>query len=148
MAQNTEQIINELEGLVQFITCPSYIKDALACIKELQAHNENLQKENKYLRESLADEREHKNDMRAENKKLFDEAGNQSVLWKQHFESLYETAKETVKADTVKKLRHKIITQIQSYRLMRLLPSFGLFYQIITETTEELLSKDEREGER
>lgn len=38
-------------------------KNALALIKELQAHNENLKKENKYLRESLADEREHKKDM-------------------------------------------------------------------------------------
>lgn len=31
--------------------------------KELQAHNENLKRENKYLREKLAEEMEHKEDM-------------------------------------------------------------------------------------
>lgn len=39
-----------------------------------------------------------------ENERLFDECGKQSVLWKQHFESIYETAKETVKADTARKI--------------------------------------------
>lgn len=90
----TEQVINELEGLVQFLTCPSYIKDALALIKEqqaqikvleadrnnykewyvqavgeikeLQAHNENLENTNKYLRERLAEEMEHEEDMKGE----------------------------------------------------------------------------------
>lgn len=33
-------------------------------VEELQAQIENLKKENKYLRESLADEREHKEDMK------------------------------------------------------------------------------------
>ena len=76
---NTEQIIKALEccGADDDCVgeeCPYYAncqfcitrisKDALALIKELQAHNENLKKENKYLRESLADEREHKEDMK------------------------------------------------------------------------------------
>jgi regulator of replication initiation timing len=39
------------------------MQDALAVIDEQQAHNENLQKENKYLRERLAEEMEHKKDM-------------------------------------------------------------------------------------
>ena len=79
----TEQIIKALEccannpferGLSKCNECPyiengnchlgiTLLNDALALIKELQAHNENLKKENKYLRESLADEREHKEDM-------------------------------------------------------------------------------------
>lgn len=80
-----EQIINELEGLVKFRTCPSYIKDAFALIKSLQGEirglnsaietlqgvvkdyehrNENLVNENKYLRERLAEEAEHKKDMK------------------------------------------------------------------------------------
>ena len=39
---------------------------AVGEIKEFQAHNENLKKENKYLRERLAEEMEHKEDMEGE----------------------------------------------------------------------------------
>lgn len=79
MAQNTEQIIKALEWAVSKEFCENclctvygksmtiFLKDALALIKELQAHNENLKRENKYLRESLADEREHKEDMEGVN---------------------------------------------------------------------------------
>ena len=35
MELNREQIIKELEGLVNFTTCPEYIKNALSLIKEL-----------------------------------------------------------------------------------------------------------------
>ncbi len=70
-----EQIIKALEccsGIQRCIDCPytkvdkcaeKSARDTIALIKELQAQNENLKKENKYLRESLADEREHKEDM-------------------------------------------------------------------------------------
>lgn len=37
-----EHIISELEGLVKFLTCPSYIKDALSLIKQLTEENERL----------------------------------------------------------------------------------------------------------
>jgi hypothetical protein len=39
------------------------IQDALSLIKELQAHNENLKKENKYLRERRDEETEHAKDL-------------------------------------------------------------------------------------
>ena len=42
MELNGEQIIKELEGLATFVTCPEYIKDALALIKELTEENERL----------------------------------------------------------------------------------------------------------
>ena len=78
---NTEQIIKALELCINNSIlqencehCPyirksancmdELIQDVIALIKELQAHNENLKKENKYLRERLADEREHKEDMK------------------------------------------------------------------------------------
>lgn len=70
---NTEMIIKALECCSKddCDNCPNGFGNcyanlagyALALIKELQAHNVNLKKENKYLRESLADEREHKEDM-------------------------------------------------------------------------------------
>jgi hypothetical protein len=53
--------------------------------------------------------------LRAENKKLFDEAENQSNLWKQHFESLYETAKETVKADTITEICFRFAVHFSTY---------------------------------
>lgn len=56
--------------------CPYYqsircnvklMQDALALIDEQQAQIENLKKENKYLRDSLSDERKHKEDMEGNN---------------------------------------------------------------------------------
>jgi regulator of replication initiation timing len=70
----TEQIIKALEkeydrhhkleeDLNIELNIAKNLKNTLALIKELQAHNENLKKENKYLRERLAEEMEHKEDM-------------------------------------------------------------------------------------
>jgi fructose-specific phosphotransferase system component IIB len=74
---NTEQIIKALEkeydhrhrleeDLNIELNIAKNLKNALALIKELQAHNENLKKENKYLRERLAEEMEHREDMEGE----------------------------------------------------------------------------------
>lgn len=76
---NTEQIIKALEccaneGFQDCENCPLNIphqpcskvklpRISLALIKELQAHNITLKRENKYLRDSLAEERKHKEDM-------------------------------------------------------------------------------------
>lgn len=137
---NTEQIINELEGLVQFLTCPSYIKNALALIKELHAHNENLKKENKYLRERLAEEAEIKEDMSVEFTCVFGQPHKVSDC------PITEEI-DKAKADTVKKMRHELITRVGSYKDKGDIPSFGLFYLIITETTEELLKAQREENE-
>ena len=59
-------------------------------IKELQAHNENLKKENKYLRERLAEEMEHKEDC---------------------FFSVDLDIK-ALKADTVKKMRERLYREL------------------------------------
>jgi PHP family Zn ribbon phosphoesterase len=72
---NAEQIIKALEHCINNPLCDNcpvgvsnchITEDALALIKELQAHIENLKRENKYLRERLAEEMEHKEDMRVE----------------------------------------------------------------------------------
>jgi regulator of replication initiation timing len=71
----TEQIIKVLEKAYDHnhkleedlkieLNITKALKNALALIKELQAHNENLKKENKYLRERLAEEAEIKEDMK------------------------------------------------------------------------------------
>lgn len=62
-------------------------------------------------------------------------------------ECIIGTARNLAKTDTVKKMRHELITRVGSYKDKGDTACFGLFYRIITETTEELLSKDEREGE-
>ena len=95
MELNREQIIKALECCSKETCedCPyanedifdtscgiNMAKDALALIKELTEENERLRAE----------------------------CENQSLLWKKHFESIYETAKETVKADTVRKMQERI----------------------------------------
>lgn len=45
------------------------------------------------------------------NERLFDECGKQGILWKRNFESIYQSAKETVIADTVKKTISAIKTR-------------------------------------
>ena len=48
------------------------------------------------------------NELTEENERLINECGNQSILWRQHFNSLYETAKYTLKADTVREMQTEI----------------------------------------
>ena len=50
-----------------------------------------------------------------EKERLLAECENQSVLWRQHFESIYETAKETVKADTVRKMQERLLSVCYRY---------------------------------
>ena len=129
---NTEQIINELVLLIDEMPIElhlhskktskflSFLKSVLTIIttdeqkiKELQAHNENLKKENKYLSERRDEETEH--------------------------------AKDLAITDTVKKMRHELITRVGSYKDKGDTACFGLFYRIITETTEELLKTPEEQ---
>lgn len=46
MELKRDEIIKELEGLANFLTCPDYITNALALIKELIEENERLRAEN------------------------------------------------------------------------------------------------------
>lgn len=49
---------------------------------------------------------------KAEIERLRAECGNQSTLWSKHFESIFETAKETIKAEAIKELADKVHTEI------------------------------------
>lgn len=68
-------------------TCELLFKEEEKC-KDLQAHNENLRRENKYLRERLAEEAEIKEDMR-----------------KAYGEYEETTGLKQIRADTVKKMQ-------------------------------------------
>lgn len=102
---------------------PSENKKALALIKELLAenaglktaletlqgvakdyehHNENLKRENKYLRERLAEEMEHKEDMSVEFTCVFGQPHKVSDC------PITEEI-DKAKADTVKKMQEKLI---------------------------------------
>ncbi len=88
MELNREQIIKALECCPEQEYCRDcpydiecmgmefLILDALSLIKELTEENERWKAE----------------------------AENQSIFWRQHFESIYESAKETVKENTVRKM--------------------------------------------
>lgn len=70
---------------------------AVGEIKELQAHNENLIKENKYLRERLKEEAELKEDME-DSIRAEIASGGTSCHW----------CEDKVKADTVKKMQERL----------------------------------------
>lgn len=77
---------------------------------------------------------------KAEIEKLIDECGSQSVLWRDNFASVYETAKETIKAEA----RTEAIREFEK-AVMELFPSDKKFttisrasiMQIAREMTEE-----------
>ena len=129
MELNRKRIIQGLEcckGSYDCFTCDIYkrgcagfrtgmAKDALSLIKELTEDNEKLQNiifRKEDLMQMIAKQKQTYYDelvkAKEENERLMDECGNQSVLWKQHFESIYETAKDTLIADTVRKMHSEI----------------------------------------
>lgn len=184
---NTEQIIKALECCStregDCENCPLDKATTMNCqwvllslcldvIKEFQAHNENLQNDNKYLRGRLAEEAEIKEDLAVvrckdcrvcdfcypvKNKGEETKEGYYCNHYKEwvspnHYCSYGERKndmsgwKAAIVSATIKEMRHKLITRVRSYRQMDQPPSFGLFYQIITETTEELLKAPEKEN--
>ena len=48
------------------------------------------------------------NRLQAENERLITECGNQSTLWSKHFESIFETAKETTKTEAYKEFADRL----------------------------------------
>lgn len=50
-----------------------------------------------------------------DNERLRAESENESILWRQHFESIYQTAKETVKAGTVRKMQERLNEAFNSH---------------------------------
>ena len=48
---------------------------------------------------------------KAEIERLIEECGKQSVLWRKHFESIFETAKETTRAEAVKEVVERLMTR-------------------------------------
>lgn len=143
--------------------------DALALIKELtveldamrgaansyKMHNERLTEENERLSTSLANydrqtevriaedyyTAEAYDELREENERWRAECENPSVLWRQHFESVYQTSKETVKtavkADTVREFAERLKSEM----------SFGRYIQAdqIDRIANEILNNTEEE---
>ena len=48
------------------------------------------------------------NRQKAEIERLKAECGNQSTLWSQHYESIYETSKETIKSEAIKEFAERL----------------------------------------
>ncbi len=65
--------------------------------------------------------------LKAENERLIKECGNQSTLWSKHFESIFESAKETIKAEAYKefaeRLKEKGIKVIGYKTFHKIIPS-------------------------
>lgn len=67
--------------------------------------------EHKYFEAINVIEKEH-NRQKAEIEKWKAECGNQSTLWSQHYESIFETAKETIKSEAIKEFAEKVYDEI------------------------------------
>lgn len=83
-------------------TCQGWLmKDALALIKELTEKVEAYRQELGKVRVALNNANVDNKRLTEENERWRAECENQSVLWRQHFESVYQTTKETIK-ETIK----------------------------------------------
>lgn len=108
-------LIKELQG--QIVGLNSAIETLQGVAKDYEHHNENLKKENKYLRERLKEEAEHKEDMgeklvaqikisEQELKKIVDP----------HIEEIKSSIEldiKAIEADTVKKMQERFIAEIE-----------------------------------
>lgn len=84
------------------------MRNALALIKQLTEEIADLKAISEQYQKQFEDCYEEKAKLTDENERLMTECGNQSILWKQHFESIYETAKETVRANTVREMQKRL----------------------------------------
>lgn len=55
------------------------------------------------------------NRLQEEKERLIVECGNQSTLWSKHFEGIFETAKETIKAEAYKEFAERLIEKYGYY---------------------------------
>ena len=78
------------------------IEQAFDLINRLQASKEHYQKMCARNLDNVLYLSKQCDELQEENERLLKECGNQSTLWRKHFESIYETAKETIKAEACK----------------------------------------------
>ena len=52
------------------------------------------------------------NRQKAEIERWRTECGNQSTLWSKHYESIFETTKETIKAEAIKEFADRLISKV------------------------------------
>ena len=133
MELNAKQIIKELEGLAGFTTCPEYIKNALALIKELTEENERLQANNKQLVNDNAElKNQNQEEIAEEDINLFDE-----------FTKLLHEGIREAKADTVRKMQERLKMYFGTYILGYKIP-LNEVLKVINQIAKEMLEgKDE-----
>ena len=121
--------------------------DALSLIKELTEKIKDLTETVKVRGEAieelqfLATEIEEDNrKLTEENERLRDECGNQSTLWRQRFESIYETAKDTVKVDTLRELQIRLTREVGTYLSISIMKVSDMF-KLIDQIAEEIIGE-------
>ena len=116
-------LINRLQGKLDFMTeqRDGYMQDAT----DFSQENDRL---------------------KAEIERLRAECGNQSTLWSKHFESIFETAKETVKSEARKEFAerlHEYINGIIERHEMPMFPFSIAFVSGIETKIDNLLKERE-----
>lgn len=97
---------NGYEGTLFLDRCK--LHDAEEKVKELTQSNEMLSESYNHLEKTKDDLVAERSRLIMQNERLITECGNQSILWKKHFESIYETAKKQLREETIKKFQSKL----------------------------------------
>ena len=78
------------------------------------------------------------NRLQEENERLLKECGNQSTLWSNHFESIFETAKETIKAEARKEFAERLLSCYEGFDKTNEVILFENLVKAIEDTKREL----------
>ncbi len=82
-------------------------------IAKYKAEIKNYSRNNRSLTGAVTEMQKALKKRSAEIEKLRAECWNQSVLWNKHFEGIFETAKETIKAEAVKEFAEKLKQEVE-----------------------------------
>ena len=95
----------ELKEIRKKISCPQFEDKHYG---EWGILTLNQRRTIKRLLDFIESQEEYINRLQEENERLKNECKNQSTLWSKHFEQIFETAKETIKAEAYKEFAERL----------------------------------------
>jgi hypothetical protein len=84
------------------------LENALDLTNRLQANKEYYKKNRDECQDKTIFLSKQCDELQAENERLRKERGNQSALWSKHYEDIFETGKEIIKAEAYKEFAERL----------------------------------------